>query len=41
MGLKNRIRVTLSVDKVLYKLKALSKCTRIPISKLLDEAFED
>lgn len=40
--LKNRIRVGFSLDKVLVeKIKALSESTRIPASKLLDEAIAD
>lgn len=39
--LKNRIRFSTSLDKELsQKLEALSKSTRIPKSKLLDEAIE-
>lgn len=37
-----RIRVGSSVDPALWeKIQQLSKQTRIPISKLLDEAMED
>ena len=40
--LKNRIRIGSAIDKKLYEqLKKLSEDTRIPISKLLDEAIED
>lgn len=40
--LKNRVRIGSAIDKELYeKLKKLSDETRIPISKLLDEALED
>lgn len=40
--LKNRIRIGSAIDKELYdQLKSLSDSTRIPISKLLDEALED
>lgn len=40
--LKYRIRVGFSLDKVLVdKLKELSDSTRIPASKLLDEAIAD
>lgn len=39
--LKNRTRIGSAIDTELYnKLKDLSKQTRIPISKLLDEALE-
>lgn len=39
--LKNRIRFSTSLDKGLsQKLEDLSKSTRIPKSKLLDEAIE-
>nr|WP_302660413.1 ribbon-helix-helix domain-containing protein [uncultured Clostridium sp.] len=39
--LKNRIRFSTSLDKELsQKLENLSKSTRIPKSKLLDEAIE-
>jgi Ribbon-helix-helix domain len=37
-----RIRVGSSVDPAIWeKIQQLSKDTRIPISKLLDEAMED
>ncbi|MGL4992318.1 MAG: ribbon-helix-helix domain-containing protein [Sarcina sp.] len=40
--LKNRTRIGSAIDTQLYnKLKKLSEKTRIPISKLLDEALED
>lgn len=40
--LKNRTKIGSAVDKELYKeIQELSKETRIPISRLLDEAFED
>lgn len=40
--LKNRTRIGSAIDTDLYKkLKELSEKTRIPISKLLDEALED
>lgn len=40
--LVHRIRISNSIDKKLYeKLKELSEETRIPMSKLLDEAIED
>lgn len=40
--LKNRARISSSVDPVLWKhMQQLSDKTRIPLSKLLDEAFED
>ncbi|MEF9992430.1 MAG: ribbon-helix-helix domain-containing protein [Romboutsia sp.] len=40
--LKNRTKIGSAVDKELYtKLQELSKITRIPISKLLDEAIEN
>ena len=39
--LKNRIRISSSIDiKLNYELKALSEKSRIPVSKLLDEAIE-
>lgn len=42
MSLKNRIRIGSAIDKTLFEnLKELSEQTRIPISKLLDEAIED
>ena len=38
--LKNRTRIGSAIDTELYnKLKELSEKTRIPISKLLDEAL--
>lgn len=38
--LKNRTKIGSAVDKNLYtKLQELAKTTRIPISKLLDEAI--
>ena len=40
--LKNRIKIGSPIDKRLYQeLKDLSSVTRIPVSKLLDEAIED
>ncbi|EDT87193.1 ribbon-helix-helix domain-containing protein [Clostridium botulinum] len=40
--LVHRTRISNSIDKDLYnKLKKLSKETRIPMSRLLDEAIED
>jgi len=40
--LKNRTRIGSAIDTELYnKLKELSENSRIPISKLLDEALED
>lgn len=40
--LKTRIRIGNSVNKLLFeKLKTLSEDTKIPMSKLLDEAIED
>lgn len=40
-GLTNRTRISNAVDNDLYKqLKELSDETKIPISKLLDEAIE-
>ena len=40
--LKNRERYTSSLDiMLLNKLKQLSKKTRVPISRLLDEAIVD
>lgn len=40
--LKNRTRIGSAIDKKLYEqLKKLADDTRIPISKLLDEAIED
>ena len=42
MSLTNRTRIGSAIDKVLFEdLKKLSEQTRIPISKLLDEAIED
>ena len=40
--LKNRVIPNSAIDKVLYdKLRELSKDTKVPISRLLDEAIED
>lgn len=40
--LVHRTRISNSIDKKLYdKLKKLSEKTRIPMSRLLDEAIED
>ena len=40
--LKNRTRIGSAIDKKLYEqLKKLAEDTRIPISKLLDEAIAD
>lgn len=40
-GLKNRIRFSNSVDKVLFeRLQELSNETMIPISKLLDKGIQ-
>lgn len=40
--LKNRVRYTNSIDKeLLRKFKELSDQTRIPQSRLIDEAIED
>ena len=40
--LKNRERIGSAIDKeLLNKLREYSKETKIPISKLLDEAIED
>jgi hypothetical protein len=40
--LKNRVQVSSSVDKILWEdFQKLSKKTRIPISRLLDEAIEE
>lgn len=40
--LKNRTRIGSAIDKEIYEeLKKLAEDTRIPISKLLDEAIED
>lgn len=42
VSLKNRVRIGSAIDKKLYEeIKMVSKKTRIPISKLLDEAIED
>lgn len=42
MGLTNRIKIGTAINKEIYeKLKELSEQTRIPMSKLLDEALED
>ena len=42
MSLKNRVRIGSAIDKKLYEeIKMISEKTRIPISKLLDEAIED
>lgn len=42
MALKNRVKPGMAVDKILYeKVKEISEETRIPISKLFDEALED
>lgn len=42
MALVNRVKAGTAIDKDLYeKLKELSKESRIPMSKLLDEAIED
>ncbi len=39
--LKNRTKIGSAIDKDLYtKLQELSKETRIPLSRLLDEAIE-
>jgi hypothetical protein len=41
-GLKNRVQISSTIDKKLNeKLKELHRTTRIPISRLLDEAIED
>ena len=41
-GLRNRTRISNAMRTDLYeKLKEYSEETRIPISKLLDEAIED
>lgn len=38
----NREKISSSVDKELYKkLRELSEKTKVPISRLLDEAIED
>ncbi|MBS4958808.1 MAG: ribbon-helix-helix domain-containing protein [Clostridium sp.] len=40
--LVHRVRISNSIDKELYeKLKKLSEETKVPMSKLLDEAIED
>ncbi|MCC3359674.1 ribbon-helix-helix domain-containing protein [Bacillus sp. REN16] len=40
--LKTRTRIGNTLDTaLLHKLKELSKSTRIPMSRLLDEAIED
>ena len=40
-GLKNRTRISNAVDSNLYEqLKQLSSETKVPMSKLLDEAIE-
>ena len=40
--LKNRTPLGSAIDTILYnKLKELSKNTKAPMSKLLDEAIED
>lgn len=42
MALKNRVRIGSAISKDNYNnLKELSNKTRIPISKLFDEAIED
>lgn len=42
MDLKNRERFTTSIDsKLVRQLKELSNSTKIPMSKLVDEALED
>ena len=42
MALKNRIKPGMAIDKELHeKVKELSNRTRIPISKLYDEALND
>ena len=42
VSLKNRVRIGSAIDKKLYEeIKMISEKTRIPISKLLDEAIED
>lgn len=42
MALTNRTKVGTAIDKGLYEqLKKLSEESRIPMSKLLDEALED
>lgn len=40
--LKNRTKIGSAIDKELYiRLQELSKVTRIPLSRLLDEAIKD
>jgi metal-responsive CopG/Arc/MetJ family transcriptional regulator len=40
--LKNRTRITITLgNELLKQFKVLSEQTRIPMSKLLDEAIED
>lgn len=40
--LVNRIRISNSIDKKLFEeLKKLSEETKVPMSRLLDEAIED
>ncbi|MGE5559392.1 MAG: ribbon-helix-helix domain-containing protein [Bacillota bacterium] len=40
--LKNRVQIGSSVDKAIWKrFQDFSKKTRIPVSKLLDEAMEN
>lgn len=42
MSLKNRVKVGTAIDKLLYEeLKGLSEETKVPMSRLLDEAIED
>lgn len=42
MALAKRVKVGTAIDRELHeKLKQLSEDTRIPMSKLLDEALED
>lgn len=42
MSLVNRVRFGTSIDKNLHeKLSQLTKDTRIPVSKLIDEALTD
>lgn len=41
-GLKTRVPISSTIDKKLNKkLRQLSEDTRVPMSKLLDEAIED
>lgn len=41
-GLRNRTRISNAVDNELYKqLRKLSDDSKVPMSKLLDEAIED